>query len=156
MCTQSSEHCVPRITQGDLLVGPPHDPAYPSLHRQRKPDIDHLSTGCRPPPHTLLTPPSTQTPSTTRDQASVREGRLAIDMKCGTKCRNGAPQTHIESSAQTSQPSSQAFSVVNFWHAMQDQRQLFLRETPFWMEKKSSWCQSNQEDYFAYVSIFRK
>lgn len=113
-----------------FFVGPPRDPAYPSLHRQRKPDIDHLSTGRHPPPpRALLTPPSTQTPSTTRDQASVREG-LAIDTKCGTKCRSGAPQTHIESSAQTSQPSSQAYSVVNFWHAMQDQRQLFLRETP--------------------------
>lgn len=50
----------------------------------------HLSTG-HPPPYTLLH--STQTPSTTRDQASVRDG-LAIDTKCGTKCRKGAPQTH--------------------------------------------------------------
>lgn len=116
---------------------PPRDPTYPSLHRQHKPDIDHLSTGRHPPPspHTLLTPPSTETPSTTQDQASVREG-LAIDTKCGTKCRNGAPQTHKESSTQASQPSSQAYSVVNFWHAMQDQRQLFLRET-LWLDGKN-------------------
>lgn len=55
----------------------------------------HLSTG-HPPPYTLLH--STQTPSTTRDQASVRDG-LAIDTKCGTKCRKGAPQTHTQCQA---------------------------------------------------------
>lgn len=32
------------------FVGPARDPAYPSLHQQRKPDIDHLSTGRHPPP----------------------------------------------------------------------------------------------------------
>lgn len=90
----------------------------------------HLSTG-HPPPYTLLR--STQTPSTTRDQASVRDG-LAIDTKCGTKCRNGAPQTHIVSSTQTPQTSSQAQAVVNSWHATQKQRQLFSRGK--WEKKK--------------------
>lgn len=44
-----------------FFVGPPRDPAYTSLHRQRKPDIDHLSTSHHPPP-LLLTPPSNHAP----------------------------------------------------------------------------------------------
>lgn len=45
----------------------------------------------------------------------------------------------------TSQPFSRACSVVNFWHAMQEQRQLFSEKTPRPSGKKrSSGCQRNQ------------
>lgn len=79
-----------------------------------------LSTPC-----TLHFPPNPE--SMTLNQASVREG-LVIDTKCGTNCSDGDPQTHMESSTQTSQPPGRACSVVNSWHAVQHQRQLFISD----------------------------
>lgn len=107
-------------------------PAYVDSVSQTRTTYLPSATLLLPSPSSLHPPP--QSPSTTQDQASVREG-LATDTKCGTKWRNGDPQTHIDSSTHTSQPSSKAYSVVNFWHVVQDQRQLFLRET-LWLDGK--------------------
>lgn len=112
---------------------------WPSRHQQPEPDINHLSSSQRHATHTSHTPPP-KPHQTTQDRGSVREW-LAIDMKCVTKYRvepHRHKYTHIVSSAQTSQPSSQVEAAVNSWHATQDHNggQLFSKGTS--PERKTS------------------
>lgn len=112
---QSSKYFV----KNHPVVSPPFDWA----------DISSLSqTSSTYPParHPHLTQPH----QTTQDQTSVREWP-AIDMKCVTKCRNGAPQTQIHTHIASGTQTSQAEAAVNSWHANQDQNrgQLFSKGT---------------------------